>query len=96
VISSSTDCHVYLYNTISISSSPVSDTVNDDDDHHPKTSTKVVKEDHLVKRYEEHEDSVYSVAWSSYDAWTFASLSYDGRVVINHVPDDERDKILFA
>jgi len=93
VISSSTDWLVYLYNTISISSSPVFEISHDDD---PKTVAKPAKEDHLVKRYEEHEDSVYSIAWSccETDSWTFASLSYDGRVVINRVPQEEVDKIL--
>ena len=33
-------------------------------------------------------------AWSCYDAWVFASLSYDGRVVMNHVPSTEKYKIL--
>lgn len=36
-----------------------------------------------VHTYEEHEDSVYGLAWSAVDPWLFASLSYDGRVVIN-------------
>ena len=44
--------------------------------------------------FDEHEESVYSVAWSACDAWVFASLSYDGRVVINHVPSTEKYKIL--
>ncbi len=50
--------------------------------------------DKLIKTYDEHEDSVYSVAWSCCDAWIFASLSYDGRMVINHVPPAEKYKIL--
>ena len=50
--------------------------------------------DCLVSTYDEHEDSVYSVAWSTADPWIFASLSYDGRVVINHVPRKEKFKIL--
>lgn len=50
--------------------------------------------DKIIKQYDEHEDSVYSIAWSSCDAWVFASLSYDGRVVINHVPAAEKYKIL--
>lgn len=48
----------------------------------------------MIKQYEEHEDSVYSVKWSTTDAWVFASLSYDGRLVINHVPSDEKYSIL--
>jgi hypothetical protein len=41
----------------------------------------------LIKSFEEHEDSVYSIAWGS-STWVFASLSYDGRVVINRVPEE--------
>lgn len=50
--------------------------------------------DEVIGRYEEHEDSVYTVEWSSSDAWIFASLSYDGRLVINHVPSREKYAIL--
>ena len=50
--------------------------------------------DEVIARYEEHEDSVYSAVWSSADAWVFASLSYDGRLVINHVPQQEKFAIL--
>jgi len=49
--------------------------------------------DKLIKRYESHRDSVYSIAWSS-DAWVFASLSYDGTVIVNTVPQSEKYKIL--
>jgi len=38
-----------------------------------------------IKTYEEHEDSVYGIAWSGADPWLFASLSYDGRVVVRRV-----------
>jgi len=48
----------------------------------------------VIQKYDEHEDSVYSVEWSSADRWTFASLSYDGRMVINHVPSNEKFNIL--
>jgi WD40 repeat protein len=50
--------------------------------------------DGFLKAYDQHEDSVYSVAWSPSDIWVFASLSYDGRVVINRVPTSEKFKIL--
>ena len=42
----------------------------------------------------DHEDSVYAAAWSPVDPWTFASVSYDGRVVCNVVPRAEKYKIL--
>ena len=50
--------------------------------------------DAVIKEFEEHEDSVYAVEWSGVDPWVFASLSYDGRLVINHVPSKEKFRIL--
>ena len=48
----------------------------------------------LVRSYDQHDDSVYAVAWSAGDPWIFASLSYDGQVVINTVPQDQKYKII--
>ena len=50
--------------------------------------------DGLVKAFEDHEQSVFAAAWSAADAWIFASLSLDGKAVINHVPPAEKYKIL--
>lgn len=60
----------------------------------PSPSLSSSPSDSLIKSYSDHEDSVYSAAWSSFDAWIFATLSYDGRIVINHVPPAEKYKIL--
>ena len=59
-------------------------------------SSQVPLRDEVIATYEEHEDSVYTAMWSSADAWVFASLSYDGRLVINHVPSKEKFSILTA
>jgi len=40
--------------------------------------------------------SVYSAEWSSADPWIFASLSYDGRLVVNHVPRDTKFSLLLS
>ena len=53
-----------------------------------------IEEDKVVKVYEEHEDSIYAIEWSVVDPWIFASLSYDGRFVINKVPKAEKFKII--
>lgn len=47
--------------------------------------------DRLVHSYYDHEDSIYSIAWSNNteNPWLFASVSYDGRVIINRVPESE-------
>ena len=60
----------------------------------PPPSPPAPQKDEVIQRYEEHEDSVYAAVWSTADAWVFASLSYDGRLVINHVPDQEKFAIL--
>ncbi|VDP05129.1 unnamed protein product [Soboliphyme baturini] len=50
--------------------------------------------DGVIRRYEDHEESVYCCEWSSVDPWVFASLSYDGRVIINTVPRKIKYSIL--
>ncbi|KAJ1744856.1 Protein tssc1 [Coemansia sp. RSA 1591] len=50
--------------------------------------------DGLVVQYDDHETSVYAAKWSVADPWVFASLSFDGRLVINTVPREEKYKIL--
>jgi WD40 repeat protein len=49
-----------------------------------------------AKRIDQHEDSIYSLAWgaSTVNPWILCSLSYDGRVVLSHVPSAEKYKIL--
>jgi WD40 repeat protein len=46
-----------------------------------------------VSRYE-HMDSVNAIAWGAADAWVYVTASYDGKVVLNHVPSKEKYKIL--
>ncbi|XP_023002899.1 WD repeat-containing protein DWA2-like [Cucurbita maxima] len=41
--------------------------------------------DPLLHSYSDYEDSVYGLAWSFREPWIFASLSYDGRVVVESV-----------
>lgn len=95
VLTSSSDSRVILTNTASISSEPFGQLVEDDeDDADGEATTKEGLEDGVICTYEEHEDSVYAVEWSSADPWLFASLSYDGRVVINRVPRNVKYNIL--
>lgn len=51
-------------------------------------------EDEIINTYEPHEDSIYNVRWSQQDPWVFSSLSYDGTVIFNRVPNQEIYKIL--
>jgi len=39
-------------------------------------------------------EAVYDIAWSAVDPWIFASLGFDGSVILNHVPSKEKYKIL--
>jgi len=96
VLSSSSDCQVNLNNIFSISSANHHDenSTEDIDSNKENVSPKTTQSDGLVSVFDQHEDSVYSCAWSPADPWVFLSLSYDGRAVVNNVPRDEKYKIL--
>lgn len=96
VLTSSSDSRVILCSIASISSEPFGHVVSTEEDliQGEESSTKEKLEDGVVGRFEEHEDSVYAVEWSSADPWTFASLSYDGRLVLNKVPRKYKYQIL--
>jgi WD40 repeat protein len=93
VISSSTDGIVCLWRATSVSSAPLLDMESDDDEDH-KAENKKQQQDALVKSFSDNLDSVYGLAWSAVNAWVFASLSYDGKMVIHTVPSGEKYKIL--
>ena len=108
LLSGSTDSTVNLWRVSSISSAPYMELEEEKGlfmDHHDyhggdgdgDASDCAVDHDHngdmRINRFE-HQESVYSVAWSACDAWLFASLSYDGNVVVNCVPSKEKYKIL--
>ncbi|KAK0090614.1 hypothetical protein PV325_010580 [Microctonus aethiopoides] len=102
VLTSSSDSRVILCSIPSVSSEPYGPGGNNPDDEDgiddslplEDALTKNKLDDGVIGKYEEHEDSVYAVEWSSADPWTFASLSYDGRLVINKVPRKYKYKIL--
>ena len=50
--------------------------------------------DQLILKIDSFDDSVYACAWNNGEAWHFASVSYDGKVVITAVPSEEKYKIL--
>lgn len=91
-LSCSSDMKVKLWNWVSLSSAE-SIHFTSVPHHHPNEIGNSIP-DGLVHTYEQHEESIYSVAWSRTDPWTFASLSYDGRMVIEHIPEDIKYKIL--
>lgn len=92
IISSSSDNQVALSNAGSLSSGLLEHLEEEEDDDEDEASKP--QPDGLILTYEEHEDSVYCVEWSITDAWVFASLSYDGRFILNSVPNDIKYGIL--
>ena len=99
VLSSSSDGHVVLASMASISSEPHGHLIEEEDDLDGSDGDGVDDkepslEDGKIKTFDDHEDSVYCVEWSATDPWVFASLSYDGRLVINHVPRSIKFRIL--
>ncbi|KAL5778337.1 hypothetical protein ACOSP7_011263 [Xanthoceras sorbifolium] len=77
ILSAGTDSAVNLW------SAPTSS----NDELPPKSLVELPTQraDPLLNSYSDYEDSVYGLAWSSRDPWIFASLSYDGRVVVESV-----------
>uniref|UniRef100_A0ACD5Y8A1 Uncharacterized protein n=2 Tax=Avena sativa TaxID=4498 RepID=A0ACD5Y8A1_AVESA len=57
------------------------------DDSRPESpsGSRSRQEEPLLHSYTDYEDSIYGIAWSSHDPSLFASLSYDGRVVLESV-----------
>ncbi|XP_071447895.1 EARP-interacting protein homolog [Hetaerina americana] len=96
VLTSSSDSRVILSCVASISSEPYGHCIDDDlhEDNEEEKEKPSKMEDGVLAAYDEHEDSVYAVEWSTANPWTFASLSYDGRLVINRVPRAEMYRII--
>ncbi|XP_037084923.1 EARP and GARP complex-interacting protein 1-like [Pollicipes pollicipes] len=92
VLTSSSDWRVLLTSAASLSSEPFGHLLEEDEDEPSQSRARL--EDGQLCRCEEHEDSVYAAEWSSADPWTFASLSYDGRLVVSRVPRQVKYKIL--
>lgn len=61
-----------------------------------KDQLRVPIQDHHVRSFVDHEDGITALAWSCANAnsWLFASLSYDGRVIINRVPETEAKSLM--
>ncbi|KAG0052613.1 Protein tssc1 [Gryganskiella cystojenkinii] len=100
------DCQVNLQSIVSISTGAdykyndderqEGDQALEEDDDLAETGQQDAPTDGLVHAFDQHEDSVYQVAWSSVDPWLFMSLSYDGRAVMNQVPSEEKFKIIMS
>ena len=91
LLSAGSDTRVVMASLATLSSEPYGALV--DDTEEAEVSKKQL-EDGLVSVWTEHEDSVYTAEWSTADPWAFASLSYDGRLVIGQVPQSVKLNIL--
>lgn len=90
VLTGGCDSMVNLWRVASCSSAPWGGGANDE----AEEKTEGEAPDCKVRALDSHEESVYGLAWSQADAWIFASLSYDGRVICDQVPSTEKYKIL--
>lgn len=50
--------------------------------------------DGLLETFTNHEESVYACEWSSCEPWVWASVSFDGRVIISRIPKKYKYQIL--
>lgn len=99
IASSSSDSLVNLYHIPTTMSAA---SVSGDDQGQNSTSSvegvrvggKGGEMDGKVFTFDDHEDSVYGLAWSHFDPWLLASLSYDGRFAVNKVPKTIKYKLL--
>lgn len=89
LISSGTDCAVNLWRFQGVSSTPTRSVPLTS----PRTSPSSSVGDGFIESYRMHEDSVYRCCWSR-DGWSFASVSYDGMVMVNSVSTAEKYRIL--
>ena len=87
IATASSDSLVRLWNTMP-------DDNDDDGEGGDGSGAPPIASKLTPETYDEHEDSVYGVAWSLADPWTFLSLSYDGRVMRNTVQSTIKYKIL--
>lgn len=96
LLSAASDGQVCLHSAASVSSNPHGETspsdASDDGEMRKPKSERLT--DGVLMTVDQHEESVYAACWSAADPWAFASLSYDGRVVISLVPSHVKYKII--
>lgn len=92
ILSASSDARLFLNSVASLSSESVHaiELSNEESD----TSTHQKIGDERLEKVEEHEESVYACAWAANDPWVFASLSYDGRLIVSRVKRHHKYAIL--
>lgn len=95
VLTGSSDSKVYLLRVVSVCSDEADlDQEQNEEIRSRKSISKGKPNDILLEAFDDHEDSIYCTEWAPHDPWIFASISYDGRLVINRVPKEEKFGIL--
>ncbi|EFA07641.1 EARP and GARP complex-interacting protein 1 [Tribolium castaneum] len=87
LLSASSDARVLVSSAASVSSENNNDCMQDE------TEAKQMISDGPLQ-WCEHEDSVYCAEWSLAEPWVFASLSYDGRLLISRVKKSLKYQIM--
>ena len=90
VLSTGTDSLVNLWRVSTISSAPM---LSLDDTEGNHLSQETATPNVCVARHE-HGDSAYGLSWGAADAWIYMTVGYDGKAILNHVPSNEKYKIL--
>lgn len=67
---------------------------DEEEEYQHKIKKSHLLKDGLLETFEQHEESVYCVEWSAADPWIFASVSYDGRVIVSRIPKKYKYQIL--
>ncbi|ERL91467.1 EARP-interacting protein homolog [Dendroctonus ponderosae] len=88
LLTASSDARVLLSSAASVSSENVCDT----DDSRGAQVKQLLPDGPL--QWCDHEDSVYCAEWSPSEPWVFASLSYDGRLLISRVKKSLKYQIM--
>ena len=66
---------------------------SEEEDRSKSSRNESNAQDIRVTRFE-CSDVTADLAWSAADPWIYATLSYDGAIVVHHVPSKEKYKIL--
>ncbi|MCP9264347.1 Protein TSSC1 [Dirofilaria immitis] len=92
LLSAGSDARLFLNSLESLSSESIHSLALEPDDNY--SSPENVLGDERLEKMEEHEESVYSCAWAGNDPWIFASVSFDGRVIVSKVKRHHKYAIL--
>ncbi|VDK87258.1 unnamed protein product [Onchocerca ochengi] len=92
LLSAGSDARLFLNSLESLSSESIHSLTLEPDDS--SSSPENVLGDERLEKMEEHEESVYSCAWAGNDPWIFASVSFDGRVIVSKVKRHHKYAIL--